>query len=186
MSPLTKFASAPKGPRALRSLLQRESSLFPSPNPLPNQNFAGPPPPPPCRLDPKSCPAGLEIFGVRRRPAPCPFLSKITKKLLFCPEKHVSETRLRPSPTSNPPATHPCQPHPASGPSLSETGLPQVIQQAPSPRPAPLGRLVSSYASYSAAQADQAPSAQSETGLKVCQPETSLRPSPSALASGPA
>ena len=56
-------------------------------------------------------------------------------------------------------------------------------------------RLVSSYASCSAAQADQAFSAQSETGLKVCQPETSLRPSPSArllvcltcrLASGPA
>ena len=41
-------------------------------------------------------------------------------------------------------------------------------------------RLVSSYASCSAAQADQAFSAQSETGLKVCQPETSLRPSPSA------
>ena len=49
---LVKFASAPKGPRALRSLLQRESSLFP-PNPLPNKILHPPP----------------MSAGVRRRPA---------------------------------------------------------------------------------------------------------------------
>ena len=126
-----KFASAPKGPRALRSLLQRKSSLFPSP-------------PPPCRLDPKSCRAGLEIFGVRRRPAPW---GQITKKLLFCPEKHdllLTCLRLGSGPAQ--PATRllarPVSPaHPESGPSLSETGLPSKPSPARSPGPgASLGR----------------------------------------------
>ena len=153
----------------------------------------------------------------------------------------VSEIRLRPSPTSNPPAGQACPPSPPSlRPRLVETGLaqarPQVIQQAQpsrrisgqplgrpaaprlSPacpgqvcltclrlgqRPAPQSGCPSNSAQAGQACSRLAPShpapaalAQSQTGLKVCQPETSLRPSPSArllacltclrLASGPA
>ena len=94
---------------------------------------------------PKSCPAGLEIFGVRRRPAPWvlahwPGLSD------------VSETRLRPSPNSNPPAGQACQPSPPSlRPKLSEPNQqpagpkssskpspgPGASQGMPATRPAP-------------------------------------------------
>ena len=48
--PQGKFASAPKGPRALRSL-------------LPNQNFAGPPPPHPCRLAQNPVRRALKFSG---------------------------------------------------------------------------------------------------------------------------
>ena len=99
-------------------------------------------------------------------------------------------------------ASGPAQSLPSPGPSASQgtpaTTGPQLPAHQQAQRPTTsltCLRLVSSYASCSAAQADQAFSAQSETGLKVCQPETSLRPSPSArllacltcrLASGPA
>ena len=105
-----KFASALKGPRALRSFFQR---------PPPRPKFCRPPPHP-CRLDPKSCPAGLEIFGVRRRPAPwVHFCRKCADNLKSMTSwwpglPDVSETRLRPSPTSNPPAGQACQPNPPS------------------------------------------------------------------------
>ena len=80
----------------------------------------------------------------------------------------VSETRLRPSPTSNPPAGQACQPSPPSLrpklvgqvclPCLRQAGQAQIIQQA-QPR------------------------------LKLCQPETSLRclrlAQPSQLATQP-
>ena len=63
--PLRGTVDAPNSPRPQRG--QGRSDLF-SKN---NLRFSPPPTPPhPCRLAQKSCPAGLEIFGVRRRPAP--------------------------------------------------------------------------------------------------------------------
>ena len=71
--------------------------------------------------------------------------------------------------------------HQQAQPSVPRSGLSNVSETGLRPTTSlTCLRLVSSYASCSAAQADQAFSAQSETALKVCQPETSLRPSPSA------
>ena len=84
-------------------------------------------------------------------------------------------------------ASGPAQPatrHPASGPSVYETGLPSpgpsASQGMPATRPAPSSQPTSRLSPRSGRWSGPAPSAQSETGLKVCQPETSLRPSPSA------
>ena len=86
----------PKGAKGAQISSPKRIFAFPLP-PTPSKILPGPPPPPPhpCWLDPKSCPAGLEIFGVRRRPAPwvhfcrkCVDNCENTKKLLFCPEKH--------------------------------------------------------------------------------------------------
>ena len=114
-----KFASAPKGPRALRSLLQRVFAF-------PLQNFSGPPPHP-CRLAQNPVRAGICFFVLKSMTSCWPGLSD------------VSETRLRPSPTSNwsqaTPATKPVCPSPAA----------QAAQPRPPSRPSPFS--VSRYAS---------------------------------------
>ena len=134
-SDLKRNSPRPQRGQGRSDLFSKENLRFsPPPTPSPTKfcRAAPPPPPPhPCRLDPKSCPAGLEIFGVRRRPAPwvhfcrkCADNCKKSLKNCFFVLKSmtswwpglpdVSETRLRPSPTSNPPAGQACQPSPPS------------------------------------------------------------------------
>ena len=132
--------------------------------------------PHPCRL----------VFRVRRRPA-CFF---VLKSMTSCWPglSDVSETRLRPcqpqaqaclkQPTSNPPkhgSKSSSKPSPAC-PGASQ-GMPATSSQ-PTSRPSPAHQGQVFFRACSTSQ--PAPFAQSETGLKVCQPETSLRPSPSA------
>ena len=109
-------------------------------------------------------------------------IAKITKNCFFVLKSmtswwpglpDVSETRLRPSPTSNPPA----EPQPQAQACL-KTGLPASHPASPAQRSAqPRPRLIStpvprSGLSETGLRPDQ--SHVSETGLKLCQP-----PSPS-------
>ena len=112
-----------------------------------------------------------------RQPATHPWLRSLVAETSF-PAQSL--------PSPGPSASH-CRPqlpaHQQAQPSVPRSGLSNVSETGLRPTTSlTCLRLVSSYASCSAAQADQAFSAQSETGLKVCQPETSLRPSPSAPA----
>ena len=96
-----EFASAPKGPRALRSLLQRESSLFPSPQP-----------PPPTKI----CPA---------RPPPSSSMGHFCRK---CADNWIGHVRLGSGPAQ--PATRLQPQAQRPSPTSSRPDVPQPLSPA--------------------------------------------------------
>ena len=123
-------ANSPRPQRGqARSDLFSKASLFPSPNPLPNQNFAGPPPPPtpphPCRLaqNPLKCSG---FVGVQLQK----MWTRKSLKKCFLVLKSMTCLRLGSGPAQ--PATRLL----ATAPSLSETHPASPAQPRPT-RPAP-------------------------------------------------
>ena len=119
-----------------------------------------PPPqhPPPMSAGPKSCPAGLEIFGVRRRPAPWVQLQK-PQKIFFVLKMLACLTCLRLGSGPAQPATRACQPSPPS----PETGLRPSLPM-PATRPAPTTCLETGLRPTTSLTC-----LVSETGVKLCQ-----------------
>ena len=79
--PRTQFAWPQSGPRALRSLFQRESSVVPFPNP--SQNLSGPPPPTPphpCL----SCATSAHDINWSNDARTCPFLNRHVTSSVAC------------------------------------------------------------------------------------------------------
>ena len=105
--------------RAKGAQISFPKKIFSLPQPLPPKKNLRPTPRPhphPCLLALRSSPAGLEIFGVRRRPSMGPNALTITNKKVFLKSmtscwpglSDVSETSLTPLPNQQP--TQPAQP----------------------------------------------------------------------------